>query len=185
MKNLLILTLLIIGATGAWAGELAGVNMPDSVQVGEDSLALNGMGLRKKAIIKVYVAGLYLDEPSSEPENILASDSARMTRMNFRYGVKAGQMCDGWTEGLENNTPGASTEVVQQFETLCGYMEDMEKNEEMVYTYQPGKGTTVEVKGSVKGTIEGKPFADALWGSWIGPEPPSTAFREGLLGRAK
>ena len=108
-----------------------------------------------------------------------------MTRMNFRYGVKASQMCDGWEEGLENNTPGASGEVTQQFETLCGYMEDMGKGEEMVYTYQPGKGTTVEVKGSVKGTIGGKPFADALWNCWIGPEPPSVAFREGLLGKAK
>jgi hypothetical protein len=184
LKNLLSLAVLVIGATGAWAGDLAGVTMPDSVQVGDDTLALNGMGLRKKAIIKVYVAGLYLDQPSGEPDNILAADTARMTRMNFRYGVKAGQLCDGWEEGLENNTPGASAEVAQQFETLCGYMEDMRKGEEMVYTFQPGKGTTVEVKGSVKGTIEGKPFADALWGCWIGPSPPSTAFKEGLLGRS-
>jgi hypothetical protein len=182
LKNLLFLAVLVIGATGVWAGDLAGVTMPDSVQVGEDTLALNGMGLRKKAIIKVYVAGLYLAEPSSEPQEILAADSARMTRMSFRYGVKAGQLCDGWKEGLENNTPSASAAVSQQFETLCGFMEDMGKGEEMVYTFQPGEGTTVEVKGNVKGTIEGKPFADALWGCWIGPNPPSTAFREGLLG---
>jgi hypothetical protein len=182
MKKLLILAMLMVGATGAWAGELAGVTMPDSVQVGDDTLVLNGMGLRKKAIIKVYVAGLYLAEKSGDAGSILAADSPRMTRMNFRYGVKAGQLCNGWEEGLENNTSSPTSEVTRQFETLCGYMEDMEKGEEMVYTYQPGKGTTVEAKGMVKGTIEGKPFADALYSCWIGPEPPSKAFKAGLLG---
>src|SRR5947209_15933138 len=42
------------------AGTLAGVTLPDSVQAGSESLVLNGMGLRKKLFIKVYVAGLYL-----------------------------------------------------------------------------------------------------------------------------
>ncbi len=184
MKKFLVLTLLLAGATGAWGGELAGVSMPDSAQVGDDSLTLNGMGLRKKSIIKVYVAGLYLAEPSSDAGNILAADSPRLTRMSFLRGVKAGQLCGAWEEGLANNTPGASAELSKQFETLCGYMEDMGKGDVMVYTYEPGKGTTIEVNGTSKGTIGGKPFADALFSCWIGPEPPSVEFRDGLLGRS-
>lgn len=183
MKKLLVLTLLMTGATAVWAGELAGVTMPDTAQVGGDDLVLNGMGLRKKAFIKVYVAGLYLADRNSDAAAILAEDSPRKTLMNFRYGVKAKQLCDAWKEGLEKNTPGASSEVKADFETLCGYMADMEKGEEMAYTYEPGKGTTVEAKGSIMGTIEGKPFADALWACWVGPEPPGKAFKEGLLGR--
>jgi hypothetical protein len=184
MKKLLILSLLLIGATGAWAADLAGVTMPDSAQIGDESLVLNGMGLRKKSIIKVYVAGLYLTEPSSDAGNILAADTPRQTRMSFLRGVKASQLCGAWEDGLENNTPGASAELTQQFETLCGYMEDMGKGEAMVYTYEPGKGTTIEVNGKSKGTIDGKPFADALFSCWIGPEPPSAEFRDGLLGRS-
>ena len=61
-------------------------------------------------------------------------------------------------------------------------MEDFEKGERMVFTYVPGEGTTVNVRGKDKGKIEGKPFADALFSTWIGPEPPSEDFREGLLG---
>jgi hypothetical protein len=182
MRKLIAFTLLLIASTGAWAGELAGVTMPDTLKVGDQTLMLNGMGLRKKAIIKVYVAGLYLAEKSSDPASILTADSPRMTRMNFRFGVKAGQLCDAWKEGLENNTSNPSAEVVQQFDTLCGYMEDMEKGQEMVYTYLPGQGTTVEVDGQGKGTIEGKAFADALFACWIGPEPPGQAFKDGLLG---
>ncbi|MDH3524762.1 MAG: chalcone isomerase family protein [Acidobacteriota bacterium] len=49
-------------------------------------------------------------------------------------------------------------------------------------TCVPAEGTTIEVKGSVKGTIEGKAFADALFACWLGPKPPSPGLKEGLLG---
>lgn len=182
MKNLLVLAIVVAMATAAWGGELAGVTMPDTVEVGDAELMLNGMGLRKKAIIKVYVAGLYLTEKASDAAAILDSDSARRLAMDFRFGVSAEKLCGAWNEGLENNTTDASDDVKAKFETLCGYMEDVEKGETMVYTYVPGKGTEVTVKGSVKGQIEGKDFADALWACWIGDNPPSDSFKKGLLG---
>jgi hypothetical protein len=156
--------------------------MPDSVEVGDQSLVLNGMGLRKKTIIKVYVAGLYLTEKTNDTEAILAADSARRTAMEFRFGVSADKMCDAWKEGLEKNTANPSDELKAKFDTLCEFQADMDKGEMMVYTYVPGEGTVVEIKGEVEGTIEGKDFADALFSVWIGPEPPGEAFKKGLLG---
>jgi hypothetical protein len=182
MKKVLILALLVGMSSAAWGGELAGVSMPDSVEIGDQTLVLNGMGLRKKAIIKVYVAGLYLTEPMNDAAAILAADSARRTAMEFRFGVSADKMCDAWKEGLENNTPDASAEVQVKFDTLCSYQADMDKGGMMVYTYVPGKGTEVAINDEVKGTIEGKDFADALFACWIGPQPPGEAFKKGLLG---
>jgi len=168
--------------TAAWGGELAGVTMPDTVEVGDQELVLNGMGLRKKAFIKVYVAGLYLTEKMNDTAAILAVDAARRTAMEFRLGVSADKMCAAWKEGLEKNTSNPSDDVRAKFDTLCEYQADMEKGETMVYTYVPGTGTEVEIKSEVKGTIEGKEFADALFAVWIGPEPPGEAFKKGLLG---
>jgi hypothetical protein len=182
MKKLVVLALMAGLTTAAWGGDLAGVTMPDSIEIGDQTLVLNGMGLRKKAIIKVYVAGLYLTEKASDAEAILEADSARRTAMEFRFGVSADKMCDAWKEGLEKNTSDPSDDVRARFDTLCEYQADMEKGELMVYTYVPGKGTEVEIKGESKGTIEGKDFADALFACWIGPEPPGAAFKKGLLG---
>ena len=39
------------------AGSMAGVDLPDTAQVGSTTLVLNGMGLRTKMMVKVYVAG--------------------------------------------------------------------------------------------------------------------------------
>ena len=67
----------LVPSRPAAAKELAGVNMPDTLSVGDKTLKLNGVGLRKKAIFKVYVGGLYLETPSKDAAAILASDQRR------------------------------------------------------------------------------------------------------------
>jgi hypothetical protein len=167
----------------AAAAELAGVRMDDSIQVGDQSLVLNGQGLRKKLFIKVYVGGLYLQEKASDPARIVAADQPRQMVMAFLRGVSEGQMADAWNDCLEANNGGASSTVRQQFGQLSGWMSDVGDGDRMVFTYQPGEGTEVEVKGESRGRIDGKPFADALLNCWLGPEPPSEDFKDGLLGK--
>ena len=155
------------------------------IQVEGHDLVLNGMALRKKVILKVYVAGLYLPARSSNAEQILAADAPRRIVLQFLRGVPATRMCGAWDEALANNTPNASAALKQQFVTLCGYMEDIAKGQQFVFTYLPGQGTRVDVNGKNKGTLEGKEFADALFKAWLGPKPgPGEGFKKKLLGMA-
>ena len=176
-----VLTLAL--AVPAQAGTLAGVTMPDSSEVAGQQLALNGMAVRSKLFIKGYVGGLYLPAKETAGAKILAADSPRQMRMHWLYGANKGQICEGWDEGLALNTPNASAELRQQFVTLCSWMSDVKKGEQFVFTYVPGTGTTVEVKGETKGTLAGKAFADALFACWIGAKPSAGGdFKEGVLG---
>lgn len=160
-----------------------GVTLPAQVDVDGHALVLNGTATRKKFIVKVYVAGLYLPARETDAEKILAADEPRHLVMQFVHDVDKGKMCNAWNEGLEKNTPDASPELKAQFDTLCSYMEDIKKGEQFIFTYLPGAGTRVSVKGVDKGTIEGKPFADALFKVWIGPHPgPGEGFKKRLLG---
>jgi chalcone isomerase-like protein len=160
-----------------------GVTLPRRIQAGGRELHLNGTATRKKFIVKVYVAGLYLPVRETDADKILAADEPRHLVMQFVHNVDKGKMCNAWNEALANNTPDASAELKAQFETLCGYMEDIRKGEQFVFSYLPGEGTHIEVKGVTKGTIEGKPFADALFKAWIGPKPgPGEGFKKQLLG---
>jgi chalcone isomerase-like protein len=170
-------------ASPAFAASLAGVTVADTVQVGDQQLALNGLGLRSKLFIKVYVGALHLPQKQSDAAAILAADSPRQMSMDFLYNVKAGQMCDAWNEGLEANSPNAGAEVQAAFKTLCTYMEDLPKGNRLILTYVPGTGTTVEVNGKVKGTLPGKATADAILSTWIGPDPgPGEGFKKAILG---
>lgn len=184
MRRLLVTLVLLfaLAPTTLFAADLAGVTMPDSVQVDGSKLVLNGMGLREKFFIDVYVAGLYLPQKMRSGDKVLAEDTVRQTVMHFVFDVDKGKICDAWKESLEANVPGASAELEKDFDTLCGWMDDMADGDQMTYTYVPGKGTTVNVKGSDKGMIEGKAFADALFASWIGEHPATSKLKKGLLG---
>ncbi len=184
MHRPLILCLLVFLSSPLGAAELAGVKMGDSLKAGEETLVLNGLGLRKKAIFKIYVGGLYLPAKQSDAGKIFAADAARRMVMHVVYkGLSKEQLADGWTDCLEANTPSASSEVKKGFDTLNGWMEEVKKGGRLAFTYAPGSGTEVEVKGGSKGTIAGKPFADALFACWIGDKPATEDLKDGLLGR--
>lgn len=169
----------------AGAATLADVTLPDKADTGGQVLVLDGLGLRKKFFIKVYVGGLYLPAKERSPAKVLGADAARRMTFHFLYSVSAQQMCDAWNEGLADNTPAAAAEVKTQFKTLCSYMEDIPKGNEMMLTYLPGQGTRVEVNGKLKGTLPGKATADAVLASWIGPHPgPGDDFKQAVLGAA-
>ncbi len=173
-------TVRLLAQTGT---EIAGVAVPGTVEAGGQSLVLNGAALRKKSIIKVYVAGLYLPARSEDANAILASDAPRELRMQFVRDVGKDKMCEAWDESLKNNTPDADAQLQGEFKELCGWMQDLKKGDVMSFTYVPATGTTVEIAGQKKGTITGKSFADALFKSWIGPKPgPGEGFKNDLLG---
>src|SRR5688572_32500921 len=171
-STVLLALVSLAGATGmASAATLAGVTLPDQATADAQPLVLNGLGLRKKFVIKVYVGGLYLPQKEKSAAKILAADAPRRMAMKFLYDVSKDQMCEAWNEGLEANTPNAPAEVKQSFGTLCTFMDGVGKGQELTLTYVPGKGTEVAIAGKAKGTLPGKPTADAILATWIGPEP--------------
>lgn len=179
----LLITLALVPAPPAAAATLADVAMPDRVDAGGQALVLDGLGLRKKFFVKVYVGALYLPAKERSPAKVMAADAPRRMAFHFLYGVSAQQMCDAWKEGLADNTPTAGAEVKAGFTALCGYMEEIPKGNEMALTYVPGQGTRVEVNGKAKGTIPGKATADAILATWIGPHPgPGEDFKQAVLG---
>lgn len=108
MRTLSRATLLVMLAisplgTAALAGELAGITMPDTLKAGAKTLTLNGLGLRKKAVFKVYVGGLYLELPSKDAGAILASDRAKAIRMHFLRDLTKAQLVEAFQEGFEAN----------------------------------------------------------------------------------
>ncbi|HUR79852.1 MAG TPA: chalcone isomerase family protein [Thermoanaerobaculia bacterium] len=182
-KTILAASLMLALAVPAVAANVAGVNLEDKITVGTQTLMLNGAGLRKKFVIKVYAGGLYLPSKQGNAATIIATDQSRRMVMHFLYSVTKAQMAEAWNEGLTDNTPKASPEVKTAFKTLESWMEDVPKGNRIVLTYVPGTGTTVEVNGKTKGTLGGKAVSDAILNTWLGPDPaPGADFKKAVLG---
>ena len=178
----LALAAVLAGATLAQAREFSGVTMPDTLSAGGKTLKLNGVGLRKKAIIKVYVGGLYLEAPSRDAGAILAADTAKAVRLHFFRSVSKNQLADSLKEGFEANAKEKAAAQKANIDKLYGTLSDVKDGEAMTFSYVPGTGTTVSKGDKTIGTIEGKDFAAALFALWLGPKPPSDDLKKGMLG---
>ena len=105
-RTAMLLTLAVfVLASLSHAGTLANVTLPDTDQVGNTTLVLNGMGLRTKYAFKVYVAGLYIPQKSADPSAILKPDVPRRIVMHFVRDVSKNQLTDGFTDPSKTTRP--------------------------------------------------------------------------------
>ncbi len=165
------------------AATLAGVTLPDTEQVGNTNLVLNGLGLRSEFMVKVYVAGLYLEQKSSDPSAIIKADSPNRIVMQFLHGASQSQMADAFKQSFNDNTPEAMKTMKADIDRLLGALEPVKVGDQMVFTYVPGTGTTFAINGKDKLTIAGPAFGPVLLSVWLGPKPPTANVKKGMLGR--
>ena len=102
-----LFTLALALTTTSSAATLAGVTLPDTATVGGQSVTLNGLGLREKYFIDIYVGGLYLAQPTHDGAAAASTDEAKRMVMHFVYNVTKSQMGDAFNEGFANS-PGAA-----------------------------------------------------------------------------
>ncbi len=154
--------------TAARAGELAGATLPDTLSAGDKTLKLNGLGLRKKAMFKVYVGGLYLESPSKDAGAVLTADQRKAIRMHFLRDLTKAQLVEAFQEGFEANAKDTAGQKAA-FDKMLALVPDVKDGNTLTLTYVPGKGTTLRVGDKELGAFEGKGFADAVFSIWLGP----------------
>ncbi len=175
------LFLLLMGGALSTAGSLAGVELPDRVDLGGQSLVLNGLGLREVVVVDVYVAGLYLPQKTRDAQQAITRDVPKRLHLHFVRGVGAEDLQESTLEAIEKN-PSVRGDVMPHIGSLNGAMETMQPGDEILFDYVPGVGTTVSVKGKAKVTVPGAPFMSGLWSLYLGESPPTGALKKGLLG---
>jgi len=164
------------------AGTLAGVTLPDTASVGNKVLVLNGLGLRTKFMFKIYVAGLYLEQKSSNADAILKSDSAKRIVMKFLHDASKKQIEDAFEESFDGNAPDAKKTMKPEIDRLLGALDAVKVGDQMVFTYLPGIGTSLSINDQEKVTIATPAFGPVLFSVWLGPKPPNADLKKGLLG---
>ena len=182
LSLLVVASFVLAGVAGAV--ELAGVTVPDRVEVAGQSLKLQGAGIRKKFIFKVYVGALYLATPTSDPAAAVGADEPKRITMVFVRSVGEkklrGAFEDGFFKAAQERLDALKPRIDRFLSFFAG---GVEKGDEITLTYVPGKGTVVAVRGQEKGVIEGKDFMEALWGIWLGEAPADSGLKKAMLGR--
>jgi len=178
---------LVLSAAGVHAQvvELEGVKLEPTAQVAGAALQLNGAGLRTRAIFKVYVAGLYVPQKSSDATALLAQKGPRRISITMLRNVDADSFAGALNDGLRaNHTEAQVAALKTQIETLNANLKavgEAKKGDVIHFEYLPESGTRVTVNGQARGTaIAGEDFFTAVLRVWLGDKPVDADLKKGL-----
>jgi hypothetical protein len=181
----LLATAVLLSAALAGAATFKGVTFPDAATIGGKECRLNGIGVRSKIIISVYLGALYLGTPTGDAATAIATDEPKRIVMHFVHSkVGADAIREAWQDGFANNSATALPQLKDRLARFSGWFDaDLLKGEQVVLTYVPGQGTEVAVQGKVRGVVEGADFMRALWSVWLGEKPADSGLKKGMLGK--
>jgi hypothetical protein len=179
---LLIVALLAPLRCLAGTVELDGVQLPDTLQRDGKVLHLNGIGLRTYSIlgIHIYVAGLYLEHPSTDADAIMRSGQTKLLKIRFVHNVSVNAARNAWRKGLERNCQAPcrlDPDDVARFLELIPAMHAGERYS-ILFTEL---GATVTADGTKLGTISQPQLAAAMLAMFLGPVPASARLKAELL----
>jgi long-chain acyl-CoA synthetase len=168
--------------------EIEGVKVPEQVKLGDTGpeLVLNGAGLRTRAIFKVYVGALYLQQKKTAADAVLADTGARRVALHLLRDLSSEQLLSAFNDGLKSNhAPAELAKLdaqVKQLESIFAAVKEAKTGEVILLDYIPGSGTRVVVNRDAKGTIPGEDFNRALLRIWLGERPVDAALKKAMLG---
>lgn len=185
MKKLILLMLAIVG-TGLMSAQtrVAGVSLPNSETFQEQTLKLNGAGVREKLWIDLYAGGLYLSSKSSDANAIIGANEPMAIKLHIVSKlISSEKMIDAVNEGFENSLNGNTKELKPKIEKFKSFfMEEIKKNDVFDIVYLPAKGVVAYKNDKELGTIEGMDFKKALFGIWLSNKPADDDLKEAMLG---
>lgn len=176
---------LALGLPAAQAATVAQVTVPDTVMVDQQSLKLNGAGLRKKVIFDVYVAALYTTSPSQDAEVIIKDQSPRQVRLVLKRDLDAQTLIDALKEGIHNNLTDPEKQelnpVLQQFEDLMRQVGNAKEGDTVILDMNAQK-VTIQFNDKTLGELSHPDLAPALLKVWLGKKPAQESLKKALLG---
>jgi hypothetical protein len=179
----LLLALFAISGGTVAAAELDGIVMPDTQKVAGTSLVLNGLALRTHSIlrIRVYVAGLYLEHRSSDPDAILASSEPKLLRFVFVRDVDAETARNSWRESLANSCGKPCRVPAENIDRFLSAIPPMHKGDTTTFVFTP-EGLDAFKNEELIGRVPDLDFVHVILATFIGAHPTSAAVKRGLLG---
>ena len=182
-----VLGALAMAGAVAQTVELEGVTFESAAQVGTTTLQLNGVGVRTRAIFKVYVAGLYVPQKSADAATLLAQKGARRIAISMLRNVDAETFAGALNDGLRNNHGEAQLAAMKaSIDALNANLKsagEARKGDVIHFEFVPEAGTRVTINGQVRGSvIPGEDFFTAVLRIWLGDKPVDGSLKKGLLG---
>jgi hypothetical protein len=186
MKHLFFTSLLSCFLVFAplFAKEIANVTVKESLTQENTTLNLQGAGVRDKFFIDLYVAGLYTQTSNTNAASLIQEDAPMALTLHITSSlISSEKMEEATREGFENATHHNTQPLHDQIETFINvFKEPIQQNDVYTLVYLPVQGVRIYKNGTLKQTIAGLAFKQALFGIWLGEKPAQESLKQALLG---
>lgn len=174
-------------AMPAYAMDIGGVKMEDTISLGGKTLVLNGAAQRQILFIKIYVIGLYTEKKSTNAAEILAATGPKRVSLYIQREVNSDEFGQLFITSMnKNSTKEEKAKVINQTSRFGEMFADtgiVKKGDVITLDWIPGKGTI----SSLNGKPMGDPMPDIVFNQsvmriWLGEHPPQSNIKSALLG---
>ncbi len=179
--SLFLVALLVPLSFGS--GIALGGELPPEIKAGANRLQLNGAGSRTKTLLQLYVAGLYLIQPSRDAQQIVARNEPMAIRIKIKSGfVSQEKLLQSLTDGFERATGGRTAPIQEQIKNFRAcFQDEITKGDTFDIVYVPEHGVIVNKNGKLKGVVPGLEFKQALFAIWLSDNPTDKNLKQALL----
>lgn len=170
------------------ASDLGEVTLEASTQVAGQQLQLNGAGISRRLMFKVYAMGLYLPQRQQHADAVLAIDGPRRMTIVPLRDISGDDFADAVMDDLSSGRFGGSAVLAQLTrlaDAITRQPDGLRKGDVLTLDWVPGTGAVVALNRRPLAP----PMADvavynALLGVWLGDKPTDAALKARLLGNA-
>ncbi|MFW2374123.1 MAG: chalcone isomerase family protein [Gammaproteobacteria bacterium] len=186
MKTISLMLILFFLVGQVQARQLAGVEFEEQISIAKvaSPLKLNGVGIRYKFFFKIYIAALYVENTSNNPDQIINDKGAKRIHMHFLYDEVVNDnlviaSLDGFKSNLTKQEYMKLKPKIDQFNQV---FETVKQGDSILLDFLPGRGTRVTIKNRPGTMIEGSDFSAAVMKIWLGDSPVKQGLKNALLG---
>lgn len=162
-------------------------DFPSTMDVAGRRLGLNGVGVRYKAIFKVYEAGLYVTSPVHSMDEFVALDGPKRLHLVASRDINASELGRMLVRGVADANPRDQVTRqlvgIAQVGELFASRQDIRRGESFGFEYIPGDGTRLLINGKAIGkAVQDAEFFTVVMRIWLGPAALDPRLKAALLG---
>lgn len=166
--------------------DVAGVKYEETVALGGKQLVLNGAGVRNKFTVKVYAAGLYLQDAQNTVDGVMKSDGPRRMHLVMLRDISADDLGSAFMAALTDNVnPADKAKIVTQiskYGEMFSQVGFLKKGDTVDTDWIPGVGNQCYWNGKKIGpVISDILFYNSVLRVWLGDKPVDSALKAKLL----
>ncbi|UTW46273.1 TonB family protein [bacterium SCSIO 12696] len=146
-------------------------------------LVLNGVSSYRELGNDKFLAALYLSAPGSNYEQIIAAPSKRMEmRLTSSYSKR--RWVNLWMQGIAiSNSSQRFSNMAEPLVNLFNQQKGGLEPGDVVTISQSDNGSSYQINGVTLASGLPSELFDLFVNTWVGKAPPSSSFRDAILGK--